>query len=47
MKRFMWLATLSFVLLMSFGMHVQAEPKEVTEAVTVDRVRYTRNASLG
>ncbi len=34
MKRFMWLATLSFVVLMSFGMDVQAQPKEVTETVT-------------
>lgn len=34
MKRFICLATLSFVLLMSFGMLVQAQPKEVTEAVT-------------
>lgn len=34
MKRFVWLAILSVVLLMSFGMYVQAQPKEVTEAVT-------------
>ncbi|HME42858.1 MAG TPA: hypothetical protein VKF36_07235 [Syntrophorhabdales bacterium] len=34
MKRFMWLATVSFVLLVTFGTLVQAEPKEVTEAVT-------------
>ncbi len=34
MKRFMWLAIVSFVLLMSFGMHVQAQPKELAEAVT-------------
>jgi hypothetical protein len=30
----MWLATVSFVLLMPFGMQVQAQPKEVTEVVT-------------
>jgi hypothetical protein len=35
MKKFMWLATLSFVLLMPLGMDVQAQPKEVTEAVTM------------
>jgi hypothetical protein len=34
MKRSMWLATLSFVLLMPFGMLVQAQPQEVTEGVT-------------
>ncbi|MGD0234959.1 MAG: hypothetical protein ABSC55_10545 [Syntrophorhabdales bacterium] len=34
MKRFMWLATLSFVLLMPFGMDVQAQSKEVSETVT-------------
>lgn len=34
MKRFMWLSILSFILLMSFGMDAQAQPKEVTEAVT-------------
>lgn len=34
MKRFLWLATVSFVLLIFFGMDVQAQPKEVTEAVT-------------
>ncbi|MGD0237765.1 MAG: hypothetical protein ABSC55_24950 [Syntrophorhabdales bacterium] len=34
MKRFMRLSILSFVLLMSFGMHVQAQPTEVTEVVT-------------
>ena len=34
MKRFMWLATVSFVLLMSFGMDIQAQPTEVTEVVT-------------
>ncbi|HME42856.1 MAG TPA: hypothetical protein VKF36_07225 [Syntrophorhabdales bacterium] len=35
MKRFIWLATLSFVLLMAFGMDVQAQPQEVTEVVTI------------
>ncbi len=35
MKRFMWLATLSLVVLMPFGMRVQAQPQEVTEAVTM------------
>ncbi|HME42855.1 MAG TPA: hypothetical protein VKF36_07220 [Syntrophorhabdales bacterium] len=34
MKRFIWLSILSFVLLVSFGMHVQAQSKEVTEVVT-------------
>ena len=34
MKRFTWLLVLNFVLLMSFGMSVQAEPKEMTEVVT-------------
>ena len=34
MKRFMWLATLSCVLLLPFGMPVQAQPSDVTEAVT-------------
>jgi hypothetical protein len=34
MKRSICFATFSFVLLMSFGMHVQAQPKEVTEVVT-------------
>ena len=34
MKSTMWLVTLSFVLLMPFGMHVQAQPKEVTETLT-------------
>jgi hypothetical protein len=31
----MWLSTLSFVLLMSFGIPVQAQPKEMTEVVTM------------
>jgi hypothetical protein len=35
MKRFMWLVTLSLVVLMPFGINVQAQPKEVTEVVTV------------
>jgi hypothetical protein len=34
MKSFMWLATLTFIVLMPFGTLVQAQPKEVTEAVT-------------
>ena len=34
MKRFVWLSILSFVLLVSFGMHVQAQPKEITEVIT-------------
>ena len=34
MKRCLWLVTVGFVLLMPFGMHVQAQPKEVTEVVT-------------
>jgi hypothetical protein len=34
MKRFMLLAILSFVLLMPFGMDVQAQSKEVSETVT-------------
>ena len=34
MKRFKRVVTLSFILLMPFGMHVQAQPKAVTEAVT-------------
>jgi hypothetical protein len=34
MKRLMCLATLSFVALMSFGINVQAQSKEVTEGIT-------------
>jgi hypothetical protein len=34
MKRFIWLSILSFILLVSFGMSVQAQPKEVTEVFT-------------
>ena len=34
MKRFLWLGTVSFILLMPFGMQVQGQPKEVTEVVT-------------
>ncbi len=47
MKRFMWLATLSFVLLMPFGMHVQAQPTEMTEVVTHTVLRDRKNTALG
>ena len=46
MKRFMWLATLSFVLLLSFGTQVQAQPKEVTEAVTQTLFATAKTLSL-
>lgn len=34
MKRLVWMLALGFVVVISFGMHAQAQPKEVAEAVT-------------